>query len=429
MIRPAPRVIAIDDSQEDLDKLTQGINRYGAACLPFHFTGDTEDLHPCPHVRVIFADLHLNETGAGSDNKQHFSVIGNLISETIKPSGPYLLILWTNYAKEADSLRRFLYERLVDTPKPFAVKAIDKEILLLGGGKNGPNIEKLAEKITSLFDQFPQIAALLNWEEMVLGAAGDTVSSIFDLVRGRRNPDKEVRRILAHLAVSAVGKDHVENDRFYAVNEALLPILTDRITAMRLKNEDGNIWQNAFDSSDSRNQLSQEEAARLNGLIHIAPAIDTDTGTKRGVVIALPERFSGDNFKNQFSLTQEEAALKQFSCKEDLPENLDWVLIQCQAVCDYAQNRRGPLPYYLGLELSHTLISKNKRPEALWVSPPFERNDSMIYLSVNARFQVSPPEIYAGQEKVLYRLREQLLNDLIYRIHSYSARPGMLSFR
>ena len=73
MIRPAPGIIAIDDDQKDLEKLTEGINRYGAACLPFHFTGDTENISSCPHVRVIFADLHLNETGPGDGNK-HISV-------------------------------------------------------------------------------------------------------------------------------------------------------------------------------------------------------------------------------------------------------------------------------------------------------------------------------------------------------------------
>ena len=127
MIRPAARIIAIDDEQKDLDKLTEGINRYGAVCLPFHYPDNAEHIRPCPNVRVIFADLHL--TGAGGDDEKHFSVIGGLISGTIKPSGPYLLILWTNYAHKADSLRRSLDQRLTDTPKPIAVRAIDKKIL------------------------------------------------------------------------------------------------------------------------------------------------------------------------------------------------------------------------------------------------------------------------------------------------------------
>ncbi len=422
MIRPAPRIITIDDNQEDLDELTEGINRYGAACLPFHFTGDTENISSCPHARVIFADLHLNETGPGGDSAQHFSTIGSLILDTIKPSGPYLLILWTQYPEDGKSLREFLDERLpTDTPKPLDVIAIDKKVLREKTEGNSLNIEKLVEEITNSFDRFPQITALLNWEEMVLGAAGDTVSSIFDLV-GKQNRDKEVSRILAHLAVGAVGRNHVENDRFHAVNEALLPILTDRIASMHLKNDDRDIWQKAFDSSDIESSLSLEKAARLNRLVQIDPA--TDNGARNGSVIALPEEFSKKNFEKQFGFKQQKTAEKQFFCKNPR-KKLSWVLIQCQAVCDYAQNRPGTLPYYLGLELPYPLRG---HPKALWVSPPFEKDGSTVYLYVNARFPVSLPPKFAERKNVRYRLREQLLNDLIYHIHSHGARPGMLRF-
>ena len=50
---PVPRVIAIDDEPKHLEGLAQGLNRYGAACLPVHFTGEAA-IAPCPHVRVIF---------------------------------------------------------------------------------------------------------------------------------------------------------------------------------------------------------------------------------------------------------------------------------------------------------------------------------------------------------------------------------------
>ena len=296
-----------------------------------------------------------------------------------------------------------------------------KKILREDAEGDTPNIEKLVEEITNSFDQFPQIAALLNWEEMVLGAAGDTVSSIFDLV-GKQNRGKEVSRILAKLAVGAVGKDHIEDDRFHAVNEALLPILTDHIASMHLKNDGRDIWQKAFNSSDIKSPLLPEEAARLNRLVQIDPV--TDNGARSGSVIDLPEEFSGENFEKQFGLEQEKAASEQFSCKES-EEKLSWVLVQCQAICDYAQNKPGPLPYYLGLELPHTLKG---HPKALWVSPPFEKNGSTVYLHVSARFPVSLPPKFTEQKNVRYRLREQLLNDLIYHIHSYGARPGMLRF-
>ena len=88
MMLPTPRVVAIDDKSEHLERLTQGLNRYGTACLPIHFTGETAEIPPCPHVRVIFADLHLI-VGTPGDHARDFSMIGSLLEDTIKPSGPY----------------------------------------------------------------------------------------------------------------------------------------------------------------------------------------------------------------------------------------------------------------------------------------------------------------------------------------------------
>lgn len=429
MILPTPRIIAIDDDQADLDGLVKGLNQLGLACLPFHFTGDTENIRYGPHVRAIFADLHLNQSGAGNDNTQHFSLIGGLLKETIKPSGPYILILWTKYSGEADNLSEFLDERLGDTPRPLVVEAIDKMQHLDSGG-NVKSTEKLVTEIKGLFDQQPQIAALLNWEERVLDATANTVSSIFDLTKGQNQGD-EVGNLLAHLAIGAVGDNHVEHDRFHAVNEALLPILTDHIAVLRSKDDGENIWQKAINISNLGSALSLEKVAKLNSFIHIASPTGVDDGTRRGAVIALPTKFSGSTFDHQFNIKHKDKVSKQFFCNDyaEESEQFRWVLVQCQAVCDYTQNQPGPLPYYLGLEMPQALIKSGSSPAALWLSPPFESEGAIRSLHVSARFQVSLPAVDVKNEKPIYRLREQLLNNLIYQIHTYAARPGMLSFR
>ena len=429
MILSTPRIIAIDDVQKDLDGLTRGLDQLGLACLRFHFTGDAVDLQPCPHIRVIFADLRLNESGAVSHHKQDFSRIGGLIEETIRPSGPYILILWTKHSGQADELSQFLAERLRNTSQPLAVKSMDKMHHFDNSG-NVRSTEKLVAEIIKLFDQQPQITALLGWEERVLGAAAETVSSIVNLAE-EQNRTNAVGRLLAHLAVGAVGKDHVEQDRFHAVNEALLPILTDRIAILRSTKDIEKTWKKAFKDSDAGSPLDLKEAAKLNSLIHIAPSKDTDNGSRRGAVIALPKKLPEEAFKRQFGIEQGEAASKQFFCegfvKKD--ERFRWVLVQSQAACDYAQKQPGPLPYYLGLELPAAASKTGNPRAALWRSPSFESEGATRLLHVNARFQISLAPAYAKRQKALYRLREQLLNDLIYQIHGYGARPGILSLR
>jgi hypothetical protein len=79
-------------------------------------------------ARVIFADLHLEETGGGAANEhaRHFGIIGGLLEATIKPAGPYALVLWTIYPDQAAALHAFLQERLNDVAAPYVTVALDK---------------------------------------------------------------------------------------------------------------------------------------------------------------------------------------------------------------------------------------------------------------------------------------------------------------
>ena len=432
MMLPAPRIVAVDDEPEHLEGLTQGLNRYGTACLPIHFTGDVAAIPACPHVRVIFADLHLGGTPPG-DHAQDFSTIGGLLEETIKPSGPYLIVLWTMYPDEAKGLHTFLKDRLHDVSRPFAVQALDKnDHLDPQGAVKSP--EALVRAIRRVVSEKPQIRALLNWEERVLGAAADAVSSVMELAEsagGGENPSEEIGRLLASLAVAAVGEEHAGEDWFRAVNEGLLPILGDRIASMRSRKGDDALWQAALGEVGAGQGLSKDEAARLNRLLHIASSTPDGDGAERGAVIALPEEFAEEAFAETFDLAPEEAAEKQFWCKQPWgdADSFHWVLVQTQAACDYAQIQPGPLPFQLGLCLRASKVRQGTPPAALWRSPCFERGGRTCFLHVNARFQLSLPVGKAEQERPIFRLREQLLNDLIYQIHGYGARPGIISFR
>ena len=430
MMLPSPRVIVIDDEQKHLDGLTQGLNQCGTTCLPIYFTGESLSIPTCTHVRVIFADLHLT-SGTSNNLEMEFSTIGELIENNIKPSGPYLIVLWTRSPEEAASLQNFLKERLSDMiSKPITVQPLDKSVHLNSDGMV-INIDDLVEAIEKIITKQPQIGALFNWEERVSGAAGDTVSSIVNLAvptQNNRNHDEEVGRLLASLAVAAVGEGHVEEDRFRAVNEALLPILADRIATMRSRNTDNELWQTAFYNTNNGQGLKLGEAANLNSLIHIDDTTNESKGSSRGVVINLPNNLTGDEFEQTFGLNHEIAAQEQFCCKES-GQDLQWVLVQTQAACDYAQMQPGPLPFHLGLCLEAARVGKNKPPAALWMSPCFKFDNVDKFLLVNARFQISLSNAKADQEQPLFRLREQLLNNLIYQLHSYGARPGITSFR
>ncbi len=118
-------VIAIDDELAHLTGLANSLKSHGVQCQKIHYTGEPEKIEPCPYARLIFADLHLGSGILGSDPTTDFSVLGTLLEDSIRPTGPYLMLLWTMYPDQASALQKFL-ERLNDVPKPTAVLALAK---------------------------------------------------------------------------------------------------------------------------------------------------------------------------------------------------------------------------------------------------------------------------------------------------------------
>jgi hypothetical protein len=427
---PAPRIIAIDDKKEHLQGLADGLNKSGIACLQVHFTGDDSEIKPCPNVRVIFADLHLNESGAGQGNERHFTLIGGLIEQTFKPTGPYVIVLWTRSPGEAANLKRFLDERLVGISKPFAVVPLDKNAHLAPNG-TVRNPELLFRAIEDIMRQEVQIAALLNWEERVLGAAADTVSALLTLgmaTTGTETASQRLKRLLYHLGAAGVGPKHVFFDIFHAVNEALFPILVDRVAVLKTLGGQDAIWSQTVTIADASSALSQHEAASLNRLSHIEDA-NGATGGARGAAIELPITMSGAQFANCFGISPSDTAEK-FGCNGfvDADTRFRWMLIQVQAACDFAQMQAGPLPFALALEMPISNANKKVSP-AVWTGPPIAFGPETKVLHVNSRFQATLPKASASVAPALYRIREQLLNELVYHLHSYGARPGHISFR
>ena len=352
---PKPRIVAIDDNLTDLESLVKGLNREGFACLPIHFTGEESSDRSCPHVRVLFVDLHLVEgTSIGGKNgdQAHYRIITTLIADSIRPTGSYFIVLWSRFPDKASELFEFINRRLPadgGIKKPFAVLSLDKTVYISG---EEMDISAIGREISKLSSRHPAIAALFNWEDRILHASIDTVLSVLDLAQAVAEDLQEdvqlnqsAGKLLKHLAERAVGSEHVEDNRFRAVNEALLPILADRISTLHQNElDDANLWQSAWNEKDTQSELPLGQMAQLNQLLHIAvPPHDVGKGGERGAVIRLPECIE-EQFEAWFGIQQAEAAYKQFWQKKGCGEESFWVLVQSQAACDYAQESLGALP-------------------------------------------------------------------------------------
>jgi len=133
MMPNAPRIVVIDDDKSHLDGLANALARHGTPCHRIHYTGESDAIPSCPDVRFVIADLHLGSGVLGADPTTDFSVLGALLEEVIRPSGPYAILLWTKYPDFATELQEFL-GRLRRVPKPVVVTALPKADHLDGDG-------------------------------------------------------------------------------------------------------------------------------------------------------------------------------------------------------------------------------------------------------------------------------------------------------
>lgn len=428
---PGPaRIIAIDDKLEHLRGLVSGLNRSGWACLKVKYPEELDGVEPCSHVRIVFSDLHLDAGGAMADPRKNFGIVMSLLETTVKPVGPYLLVIWTSFPEYAAELAAYLTGRIAGVPAPVAVVPLDKAGRMDDEGKLIDPAAFVSD-LKKLVSEQPQFAALLNWEQNVLGAAAGTVSEIIALARpgkpGTPAPPK-LTQVLAQLATAAVGIQNVEADRFRAVNKALIPILADRVGVLRGDEEDKAAWASAFAAGDLTTGLAPPFAARLNRFLHVEHAPEAAGGSQRGTVVELPESLSGDAFERRFGIKRDSAeARRDFAIKDGVAvEKWSWRLVQIQAPCDEAQKNPGPLPFVLAAEVPWD--DRGQVKDAAWGSPSFSTEAGEVRLVLNSRYQVDFSAAEAATLKPVYRLREQVMSEVSHHVHSHGARPGIISF-
>ena len=421
----SPRVVVIDDREEHLSALVGELHRHGVECLPVHYPDDLRNLGACPNLRVLFADLDLLESGGGDDN--HFNNIAGLIESTLKPSGPYLIVLWTAYPERAGELHEVLKDRVVESAVPFRVIPLGKSEYVSEDGEVYD--DRLLDRLSSLQEEVPALSALFDWEDGITAAAGRGLSSLLDIAG---YDDPTVTWLVRRMAEEAVGRENVDSDRFRAVNEALLPVLSDRISSHLPEEGTIRMLDHVFDGVDeSQPPCIRVANAQLNRMFNIDEKVDSLSGTERGVVISLDSLLPPEEFRSHFGLDQNTLAAGEYSCTHFRKGSPDfrWVLVQAQAACDHAQRNPGTLPYLLGMDVNSNSLTNNKPRDAVWTSPEFQIGGTVRTLRVNARFQVSRAATTVDDATPLYRLREQLLSELIDHVHTYGNRPGKISFR
>lgn len=431
----APRFIAIDDKPHHLTGLLDTFQKLGTPCLGIHFTGDTPEADHFRHARVIFMDLHLLDTGAGTSDTQHYNLIAGILLDCMRPQcGPFVLVLWTEHPEKCAALQQLLDERLADDPhcRPLAIIPLGKgKFIHLTDGK--PNdAAGLLTAVRETVSRNPQLSALLAWEARAMDAASATLGALLDLVpadkRSAATCGPEIDRLLSILAIAAVGQANVKCDRQGAVMQALAPILADRMAHVETRANEDRLWKAAVTRVPEKPGVSPEDAGRVNRMLHIAvPIAEKIRPIDRGAVVDVPaDWLTEEGFKREFGVTEETARREFGVAPTGTVKGLRWVLLQIQAACDHAQTKPGLQPYVLALEIPFDPPWVKGERDALWASPLLLGEAGLFRLVANSRFRLGLPKEEANPLRVRYRLREQLLGEAVHHVQSHGNRPGIV---
>ena len=434
MILQPARVVVIDNEKQHLDALARAIAELGSACLSFLYKDEYPGKHLLAGARLIFCDLYLVSDAVTSDKKALYANIASMLQQGISAQhGPYLLIVWSQYGDDLDTLNRYL-EHLQPGQRPFAVVPLDKNEFIDSVTGNIGEDGGLVSAVEQVIESRPGLAGMLDWEELVASGASRTTSTLWDLCLGvgGNAPDDVLRDTLGSLARGAAGAKASDHPG-HSVRESLTPLLADRIATAAM------------------NEGRWSKAVRFGGGGPAAPSPVLYTwlhleipsvlpATSRGVASSLPKVWSNrDGFKKRFGFGQSEVLRTcgyRGKSLEIAAAGSSWYLIQINAACDDGDEDPGYLPYCLAA----LVPTKQEKQGTL---EPLKANDKakasvgrtrevvlvdskQKWLYLFGRFVMGLEESETADFEPVFRIRPSLLDKLILDIRFNSARLGVV---
>ncbi|WP_234186961.1 hypothetical protein [Shinella sp. NM-101] len=433
MFTPA-RYVIVDDNADELKQLADCMQKIGAPCLPLRYDqAEGIETRHLGGVRLLFLDLHLT-TGAqsGSIAQTAGLIVAMLEEGIVATAGPYVIILWTKHQEQRAAFEAYVMENLDPLKRPLAILSLDKNNYLAGDAG-----EKLTTDVGQIIETDPRLRAMLDWEREVLKAAGATLAEIGSLVakedRTAARFSERLDEILSLLAFEAVGSANAKADPYSAVNAALMPILSDRIANQRVDPKSSAIWKAAVTKVEDLSQPSPAEAAKLNSMLHIAKASSEALRSDAwGAVTLLPEAELADApMMKRFDLPAKPMLSGTFCLTEKGERSASRLcLLRIGASCDYAQSRKGPVPFVLGAIVPAEAKRREGLPKAEIVTPPLmiDGFDGPVRIIFNTHLQISMVPAEFAAWTALCRLREPLLMQITTHGARHTTRPAIISF-
>jgi hypothetical protein len=217
------------------------------------------------------------------------------------------------------------------------------------------------------------------------------------------------------------------------LNSALTPILSDRLSNMDIGAAEAAVWKAGITRISEKGLGAQDDASKLNAMLHIAlPQSEHMTSSGLGVVTLVPEDVEEAEamIGEMFGLEAKSHLTNLFKIQGEADlKRSRMCLLRIGAACDFAQARKGPIPFVLGALMPAEIDRKNL-PLAELATPPFAlpNFERPMRMAWNVRMTATRTQAQVAEWIPVWRLREQLLSQVVMHGSGYATRPGIVSF-
>ncbi len=468
------RVLVVDDKPEDGEAIVRRLWSLQIPCFFLHYDPSViEELKPEKRfdgIRVIFQDIAL----VSSDFPGHddFSAAASGIDRILTDNnGPWLLVAWSTWGDDPDQgdkyakdLFNFLQTRLPEGKRPYHFTVIDKQPYVAnrehGEVKSEADFSEddkdaLTQSVSAALSSVEVLNALILWESNVKKSSSRMVNELWQMVEGQdiQEMDKGLGGLLFKLAQAQDGERLSKTDDISSpLYQILSNLLLDKVSHIETDKLVVNEKSNSNICPDPINTMlhwdNTNKGENHPGTVYLWPLNEEIDFGNLNIEVDKLKDFVIDSFVAN-DLNKRKAALED----QKFDDHAKLVIMDITAACDFANNKTAWKRMIVGVQCYdqasiHFYTGGKKKAKLagdyLKDTPKFTDDSGTFRFIFNSRLVFSirnsdtsqievvdgePSEEHSDKMKLVGRLREQILQEVIFWSGSMAARPGIVSLR
>ena len=420
MFTESNRIIVVDNSQDDLNKIAHEFNLKGIGCRTILYDGVSFPDEPFKDVRLAFFDVNLGQ--AFSDNDK-YAILENAIESYISvDNGPFVLIFWTNNVLWKDGFVNYVNrdpesENIVrDKIKPYYISVIDKTSI----SERNP-LEKILRE--QLGNQLVELCMI--FDDQLKVTSEKTFSTLLSMVPvgdewGRPNLfETELKKVFSMIAISSWGIQNAKENPDGAINDAILPVVAHSLPQYRIWRNFLNAYIASLNGCKDIQLIDESIPLRLNNFFLIDEnAINTKS---RGVVVKL----KSDHFEQYFGVDFQTWRKSEFGESPNIQDAFP-IAIEISAACDFCQQKKRTYKYLMGIACDKKINNSQKKENILIIKPLiYDKNPIYVAFDFNYIFVDYIPSII---ETILFGFKKEMVDMIGNQYANHISRIGITSF-